>query len=204
MGARFPVLGWRDGVAEIWLPVKQADGTAALISGFIHGTQVHEGYLDYTPRTVLTQAFKMLHQPYGWGGMYGEQDCSRFLQEIFAPVGIYMPRNSGQQIQTGVDLARGSSFETAQEKLTVLQTKAIGGATLLGMRGHIMLYVGEVDGRPYAIHAVWAYRQPVGAKDDIYVLNRVTLSDLMLGEGSRKGSLLDRLNAIRFLGPHHE
>ncbi len=41
----------------------------------------------------------MLNQPYGWGDMYGEQDCSRFLQMVFATVGISLPRDSKDQAQ---------------------------------------------------------------------------------------------------------
>ncbi len=41
----------------------------------------------------------MLNQPYGWGDMYGEQDCSRFLQMVFATVGIMLPRDSKDQAQ---------------------------------------------------------------------------------------------------------
>ena len=57
-----------------------------------------------------------------------------------------------------------------------------------------------VQDRPYAIHAVWAYRKSGRGADDVCVLNKVVVSELTLGEGSRRGSLLDRLSAVRIIG----
>lgn len=184
---------------EVLVPARQPDGTVALVSGFAAADQVHDRYLPYTPRQIFLQAFKMLNQPYGWGGMYGGQDCSRFLHEVFATVGIELPRDSKNQIQTGEALALMDAATPGADKLRVLADSAIGGITLLGMKGHIMLYLGTVDGRAYAIHSVWAYRQSRGGRDDTFVVNRVAVSDLTLGEGSRRGSLLDRLNAVKIV-----
>ena len=181
------------------MPRRGADGTAALVPGFVAAVDIHEGYLPYTPRQILTQAFKMLYQPYGWGGMYGAQDCSKFLQEIFATIGIELPRDSKNQIQAGESLAKWETSTPGADKTRVLAESAIGGITLLGMKGHILLYLGTVDGQPYAIHSMWAYRQPGVGKDNVFVLNRVVVSDLSLGEGSKRGSLLDRLNAGRIM-----
>jgi len=197
MGTRLPLVEARGDYFEVLIPFRQTDGTARFEPGFIPAADVHEGYLPYTPRNILTQAFKMLNQPYGWGGMYGEQDCSRFLQEVFSTVGIELPRDSKNQIKTGEAIALWEKETAGEEKLRFLQEQAVGGITLLGMKGHIMLYLGQVEGRAYAVHAVWAYRRPSRGQDEIVVLNRVAVTDLTLGEGSRKGSLLKRLNAVR-------
>ena len=60
-----------------------------------------------------------------------------------------------------------------------------------------MLYLGMLENRPYAIHAVWAYREPLGEEDQVHVINRVVVSDLDLGDGSKKGSLFKRLTGVR-------
>jgi len=39
-----------------------------------------------------------------------------------------------------------------------------GGISLLKLDGHIMLYLGEAYGKPYAIHEFWAWREPNGEK----------------------------------------
>ena len=185
---------------EVLVPIQRPNGDAELVSGFIETNQVNKGYLAYTPRQIIQQAFKLLNKPYGWGDMYGAQDCSRFLQEIFATVGIALPRDSKNQIQVGKLLTDWNDATTDADKLRLLQQKAMGGISLLGMRGHIMLYLGSIDSRAYAIHAVWAYRRPQAQQDEVVVLNRVTLSDLSLGAGSRRGSWLKRINAVRLLG----
>ena len=200
MGVRLPLpRGLDRDHAHVTVPQRQTDGTDVLVSGFVAIDQVHEGYLPYTARNILIQAFKMFNQPYGWGGMYGGQDCSRFLQEVFATVGIDLPRDSKNQIQAGTRLIEWEAGTPTADKTLVLTDFAVGGITILGMKGHILLYLGTIDGRVYAIHSVWAYRKPGSGKDKTYVLNRVVVSDLSLGEGSKRGSLLDRLNAVKIL-----
>ncbi len=177
---------------------RHENGELVFSVGFIKKEDVRKGYLPYTQRNILTQAFKLLDKPYGWGGMKGEQDCSRFLQEVFTTVGIRLPRNSSEQGQVGKLIAQFDESISDEEKLKVLKEKAIPGSTILKLKGHIMLYLGMVDGRPYAIHATWGYRKPkVDGQDEVYVLNRVVVSDLSLGEGSQKGSLLKRITTVR-------
>ena len=121
------------------------------------------------------------------------------LQAGFATVGIELPRDSRDQIQVGTRLIEWDAGAPGADKTLVLTDFAVGGITILRMKGHILLYLGTLDGRVYAIHSVWAYREPGFGKDDVFVLNRIVVSDLSLGEGSRRGSLLDRLNAARIM-----
>lgn len=200
MGARLPLIREDGKVFSVLIPRRLSDGRAELIEGYVNADEAHAGYLPYTARTIYRQAFKMLYQPYGWGGMYMAQDCSRFLQEVFATVGITLPRDSKNQILTGSLTAEWTDKTPDDEKLKELLAGGVGGITVLGMKGHIMLYLGNIDDKAYAIHAVWAYRQPGSGGDDIYVLNRVTVSDLTLGEGSRRGSLIRRMNGARRIG----
>jgi len=181
---------------EVRLPVRNEEGQMLWRAGYMSRSNVHQGFLPYTPRHILQQAFELLNEPYGWGGMHGEQDCSRLLHEVFDTIGINLPRNSKEQAQVGRLLAKFNEDTPPEEKLKVLREQAISGITLLPMKGHIMLYLGMVEDRPYAIHSVWAYREPVKNQDVIRVINRVALSDLSLGEGSKKGSLLKRLSGI--------
>jgi len=67
-----------------------------------------------------------------------------------------------------------------------------------------MLYLGKDEGRLYAIHAIWAYRQKGLEGDEATVLGRVVVSDLSLGEGASRGSLLERIVAVRLLKSHPE
>ncbi|MGE5307930.1 MAG: C40 family peptidase, partial [Deltaproteobacteria bacterium] len=168
----------------ILFPVRDSRGGLRESEGSLPRESVSVGFLPYTQRTILVQAFKLLGAPYGWGGSGGEQDCSSFLQEIFSTVGIRLPRNSSEQAKAGsaVDLP-----------------SAVPAITILGMKGHIMLYLGEYEDNPYAIHAVWAYREPGPSGDIIRKIGRVAVTPLSLGEGSKKGSWQKRINSIKTL-----
>ena len=200
MGVTLPISRKTDdGVIQIVLPVRKKDGTVSFEAGYIREDVIHEGYLPYTPRTIIEQAFKMLNEPYGWGGMYGEQDCSRFIQEIFATVGISFPRNSSKQSQVGVLIGEYSEKSPEEKKLKTIIGEATGGITILYLKGHIMLFLGVVDGQPYAIHETWGYRQKVWWGNIIRVINRVAVTDLFLGKESKKGSYLKRVLTIRMI-----
>jgi hypothetical protein len=200
MGTRFPKDRKQEaaGAVAVRVPHRREDGRFMFQTFYLDKDDVSEGYLPYTPRTIYKQAFALLNEPYGWGGMYGEQDCSRFLQQVFATVGVMLPRDSKDQSKVGIPLAFFDERTKDDDKIKALG-KASGGASVLTLKAHIMLYLGQVDGNPYAIHAVWAYREPVDGEDRVRVINRVAVTDLNLGEGSKKGSLLKRLNGVRLI-----
>ncbi|HSV43800.1 MAG TPA: SH3 domain-containing protein, partial [Candidatus Bathyarchaeia archaeon] len=206
MGTVLPLTGVNGDLVEVVVPVRNLDGALVEVSGYLKADEVSIGFLPYTARTMIKQAFKMLNTPYGWGDMYGEQDCSRFIQEIFSTVGILMPRNSSQQAQVGVLVSEFSDQDSADIRIAAFQ-QAVSGVTTLYMKGHILLYLGSVEGRPFAIHASWGYREKAECPgpqngqacrpEVIRVMNRVVVSDLSLGEGSWKKSLLERLLSVR-------
>ena len=165
-------------VVAVTIPLRKDDGSARLKTGYLRRQDIHEGFLPYTARNTIEQAFELLNAPYGWGGMYGEQDCSAFLQEIFSTVGIHLPRNSQAQAKVGKILGQFDQNFLAQKKIEILSSQALGGATILPLKGHIMLFLGTVDDRAYAIHATWGYWEKQFFKDRVRVVNRVIVSDL--------------------------
>ena len=192
MGMHLPLSGVDAGRVTINIPVMDTDGTLAVKEAYMNAEDVNTGFLPFTARNIYKQALMMLNQPYGWGDMYGEQDCSRFLQMVFATVGIFLPRDSKDQMQ-----ASNSAVDFDEKSNDVIKTAAIAkapaGNTLLAMKGHIMLYLGTVNGNPYVIHDTTGYKQIVGKKEVTYAIGRVIISDLSLGQGSARGSLLRRL-----------
>ncbi len=195
MGVTLPLLEESEKHWIVELPLKDKQGQLQMGIAFIPKSMAHRGYLPYTARSIYNQAFLMLDKPYGWGDMNGQQDCSRFLQMIYATAGIHLPRDSKDQAQVGEPL---SSFDgKTQDKAKLEFFKNIPGATsVLTLKGHILLYLGMIEGTPYAIHETSGYSQTKDDRQIKYVLNRVIVSDLSLGEGSTKGSLLRRLLKI--------
>ncbi len=101
MGVKFPILLKVNGRIVVIIPQKGDGGRLVFKNGMLNERDINLGYLPYTPETILTQAFKFLNSPYGWGGSFGEQDCSKFIQEIYATVGLKLPRNSNPQSLIG-------------------------------------------------------------------------------------------------------
>ena len=161
------------------------------------------GLRPFTRRELLTEAFSMLGEPYGWGGKDGGYDCSRFVLEVFSRFGIDLPRHSARQAMAGTFGLDVSGVEDPNEKRLLLEAAARRGIVLLHFPGHIMLYLGTTDeGVPMAIHAFSEYLTPCDGMDleTINRVDRVTVSDLSLGAGSSRRDFLSRITHITVLG----
>jgi hypothetical protein len=183
MGTRLPLTAESPALYQTLLPLRQVEEALVMIST-ARREDFAAGYLPPTRRTLFTQAFKMLGEPYAWGGsrfgVFG-RDCSRFIRDIYATTGIYLPRNGGQQGQVGQPTAVFTPDMDAAARKTLLVSRVSPGALLL-LPGHVMLYLGHIDGEPYAIHAT----SSAG-------FSEVVVSDLSLGADFPSGSLLSRL-----------
>jgi len=198
MGCRFPAEKSQNAdTAAIIIPFRQKDGTCEFKEAYTASSDVSPFYLPYTPRAIILQAFKLLNSPYGWGDMHGEQDCSRFIQQIFATVGVQLPRNSLQQARVGRLIAKFNGSSSDENRLDALSDNSIGGISILHMAGHIMLFLGNVDGDPYAIHDMQAYSTPSPDGERLMIVNRVVVSNLRIGEGTKSGTYLKRLVTVR-------
>ncbi|MBU9889589.1 MAG: SH3 domain-containing protein [Candidatus Omnitrophica bacterium] len=178
----------------VWMPYRKDGGSVALARGYISKkSDVTVGYLVYSQANVIRQAFKLLGQRYGWGGMYNGRDCSGFVHDVFLSLGVDLPRDSRQQALTGTQLGHFQPFQDDQEKAAVLRSSR-PGITLIKMPLHQMLYLGEVNGQFYVIHSTWAERIGQDAqRDEKRRINQVVVSDLSLNGRSYIGSLFDRI-----------
>ena len=157
----------------------------------------------FTRRELLTEAFSVLDEPYGWGGKGGGYDCSRFLLDVFGSFGIELPRHSARQALAGTFSVDVSSVGDLNEKRLLLEAAAHRGIVLLHFPGHIMLYLGTSnEGVPMAIHAFSEYLTPCVGLDleTVNRVDRVAVSDLSLGVGSSRRDFLSRITRITVLG----
>ncbi|MBW1907017.1 MAG: C40 family peptidase, partial [Deltaproteobacteria bacterium] len=158
---------------------------------------------SFTRRALLTEAFSMLGEPYGWGGKDGGYDCSRFLLDLFGKFGIDLPRHSARQATAGTFSVDVSAVEDLNEKRLLLEAAAHRGAVLLHFPGHIMLYLGTTEeGAPMAIHAFSEFLTPCERVEleTINRVDRIAVSDLSLGAGSSRRDFLSRITRITVLG----
>ncbi|WP_348518289.1 SH3 domain-containing protein [Campylobacter sp. CCS1377] len=159
--------------------------------------------LEFNENNLKSQLTQLLALPYGWGGYNYERDCSLFLRDVFAPFGLYMPRNSKAQSEyfTQFNISKLSN----QQKQIFLKKYAKTYLTLLYMKGHIMLYAGTINDDILALHSAWG----VKTKDDGRLLiakNAITTLDIASDkkEVDSKDLFISRLSAVSFLSLSQE
>jgi hypothetical protein len=196
MGTRLSGLVKKANVWQIRVPQRTANGELVFEKGYLsHQADIAPHFLPLTQRNVLTQAFKLLGMPYGWGGSWNGDDCSGFMVKIFRSFGIQLPRNSSQQAKIG---HIWSEFEvkTKKEFKKALLGRVPQTLTFLVLRGHIMLYLGRVEKEDYAIHATWSLAESHWFRETKHPIGRVVVSRLEDGKGTKRGSYLDRLISL--------
>ncbi|MDR0454648.1 MAG: SH3 domain-containing protein [Deferribacteraceae bacterium] len=230
LGGRMPVdktAPKKNNCTAILWPYRNNLGWLKVSTGYVENSAISGGYLPYTSRNAINLAFEMLHAPYGWGGMNGEDDCSGFIIKVFSAMGLILPRNSAQQGNTGdiiysaKEIAKKNSDNSAKktakkvndnsindisnnvseyiQKETVVSS-GVPGVTVLQFPGHIMLYLGSVNNDPYVIHAIWSFE--VKNNDDSVTLllpSRVVVSHLNLSGHTKRGAFHERLTNVRVM-----
>ena len=145
----------------------------------------------------MLQAFKHLNSPYSWGGYDGEQDCSTFIRQVFGCFGFILPRNSLAQIYAESNPINLEKDLTDKEKSKEIINKATSAISLLYLPGHIMIYIGQEQDKPYIIHAIWGTEQLINENERaVSFINRVVVSSLMIGYKTKKEHLLKRITKL--------
>lgn len=167
----------------VWLPVRDEEGrymtTIALIP---QHCSVNRGYLPLTTENILKVAFTMLGDAYGWGGMLAEPDCSLYMRNVYKCFGLELPRNTTWQSAMPAFKTDLSDME-AQAKAKVLDSLPAG--TILFLRGHEMMYLGEVNGFHYVISTMGSIMNSgVGATERIRSVAINTLEESMRTDGA--------------------
>jgi len=192
MGTVLPLAGERANAYVIWMPRRGEGKKISLARAYVNKrSDVSVGFLPFTQRNIIRQAFKLLGARYGWGGTYGGRDCSAFTHDVFLTFGIDMPRGSKEQGFVGAQIDRFNYKEDTERKQAALHN-AVPGLTLMRMPKHQMLFLGEENGQFYAIHCTWAERISM-TSDEKRRINQVVVSDLSLNGNSYLGSLFDRI-----------
>jgi cell wall-associated NlpC family hydrolase len=186
MGVRLPYIMSIDNNIMVRIPTRDENGNLNFSNATVKSSNVHVGYLAYTQENILSQAFKFLHAPYGWGGMFGEQDCSKFIQEIYATTGIRLPRNSASQSKVGNAKVEMNMFDK-NPRVQQINRWAKAGVSIFHLKGHIVLYIGNYQGEPFIIHTVW------GSSSKHFALGRTAVTSLNFNNYLKK---IDRITNI--------
>jgi len=147
---------------------------------------------------IMSEVFK---DNYGWGGMYGQRDCSSMLRDMYAPFGIWLPRNSAEQAKVGEVISLENLSD--DEKISTIKEKAIPFETLLYNNKHIVLYVGLYDDEITIFHNTWGVKT---IKDEVRgraVVGKTIFSTLLLGNDlpnyDEDSSMLRNLKSMNIL-----
>ena len=205
-----------NGNVGMLLPMQQADGenflADAAIEQGVRTARIIRIPLPEAAAAAVPMAFNranlgrviapMMQTKYGWGGAFGDRDCSSTLRDIFAPFGIWLPRNSFKQGQIGRVVSLAALSDDA--KLAKIRTDARPFETFLYLKGHILLYLGVFDGEPVVLHTVWGVKTVDGnGAFGRHVVGKTVISSLRFGremEGySAEYSLLHKIESMNFI-----
>ena len=160
--------------------------------------------IPLTTKNIAKIANQLLDQPYGWGGLYQNRDCSAMIQDLFVPFGIWLPRNSKAQAQKG-----GTYFDLStlspNEKETLIIKNSIPYLTLIWLPGHIMLYIGKNNNKAIVFHNIWGLRtrDELGRK----IIGKSVITSLDPGKGMPNidpdASLIKNVQGLTLLVPRY-
>lgn len=204
IGTLFPVLSSDAGGSTVLVAADDGNGRAVLRRALLSSDAAAPFPLPATPRRLAAVANRIMGEPYGWGDLYGDRDCSSTLRDIYTPFGLWLPRNSGSQARAG----RFVSLEkiSPEEKEALLLREGIPWRTLVWMNGHIMLYMGERGGRAALYHTFWGVRTRNGdGKEGRRIVGRTVVTSLQPGRelldiALPDGDLRERLRGMIVLG----
>ena len=162
------------------------------------------GYLPYTGANVMQLAVRLLGSPYAWGDApsFGDDvsqagdngmDCSSTVSAVLKCFGFVLPRNTGTQRKMDCEKMNlsGMADKERREVLDSLQ-----GGELLYTSGHVMLYLGKVDGEYYVLHNTSTESRDDGGKDEFY---RCVITTMGLGKTGQ--TIIERLIQMNALFP---
>ncbi|MDD4997876.1 MAG: NlpC/P60 family protein, partial [Syntrophales bacterium] len=136
--------------------------------------------LTLTARNMARLARELVGEPYGWGGLAGNRDCSALVRDLFVPFGLWLPRNSSDQAGAGKFI--GFQNLAPAEKEALILRWGVPWRTLLWLPGHIMLYIGARDGKPLIFHNFWSVRaRDAAGKRSKLIVGRAAITTLRPG-----------------------
>ena len=157
--------------------------------------------LLYSEKTFATLAKSLMDEPYGWGGFLDDRDCSMYLRDLFLPFGQFLARNSRVQATSEKSEYIDLSDMNEAKRNEYIKTHAKPFATLLYLKGHILLYLGVVDGEIVALHDAWGFTYTENKIEHRHVIGKPIITTLHMGEKYKNfvksKSLSSRLQGIR-------
>lgn len=174
-------------------PHKNFDGYAKLVS--CNASGFSQKPLEFTAQNAIKIAEQFLGQKYGWGGYLNLRDCSMLTMDYCTTFGIPLARNGNAQLsgEGRVNLSKNSAAFISRHGKPFL--------TLVGYKGHVMLYVGKYRNKPVFLHNVWGAPKTSDQKSR-YVVGKTVLTTSDFGKNikeTKNCKLADIITMMRFI-----
>lgn len=205
IGQVFPLVKDMADKMEILIAAADANNNAVIKRSVVSRQIIVPKPLPFTYLNAVKIANEFIDESYGWGGLYGNRDCSAMTRDFFAPFGVWLPRHSedqAKQIGKYIDL---QDLEPDQKEKFIL-AQGIPYLSLLWRRGHIMLFIGEDNGRALIFHNVWGLRTiDCDGQEGRKIIGKAVITTLHPGKELKnldpEGLLIKNLSAITILAP---
>lgn len=180
IGTLLPLVRQDKAGLRVLVPIRERNGQAGAAEIDLASAEAAPMPVPFTVGKVAAVGNAMMGQRYGWGGMLGLRDCSSMLRDLFTPFGLWLPRNSAAQARRG-SVIRLEGM-TASEKANTIMRDGTPFLSLVGLPGHITLYVGNWKNRPALFHNAWGLRIiKDGDDNERHVLGRAVVTSITPG-----------------------
>jgi hypothetical protein len=160
--------------------VKAVDANGAIKILSLPKHAAHIGVSRFTKSDLISIGNQMLKNTYGWGGMYGERDCSSMIRDFMTPFGIMLPRNSSSQAKKGEVIS--FSGMSNEQKLSLIKEQGIPFETIVYLKGHVLLYVGTYQDNVMVMHNFWGVRTlDKSGNKGRHIIGKAIISTLEIG-----------------------
>lgn len=198
VGAIFPIISEDDDFFHAYMYTRDATFNAQKLELRIPKSFAQTVPISFNKENLSQIGDALLGEKYGWGGFLANRDCSAMTRDFLSPFGIWIPRNSGAQKSFGEYVSLKDL--TPKEKEAMILKNGIAFLSLIYLKGHIMLYAGEFEGKALVMQNIWGVRTMEEGKEGRNVIGKAIISDLYVGANQpnvpENGLLINRIEGI--------
>ena len=177
VGVIYPATTVQSQSSSLLMPLRDANAEAQMMTVWVNNTDIHSFPIPANPQSIASVARNFIGNQYGWGDLYELRDCSATTSDLLAGFAIWLPRNSSLQEKMGKVISLTGM--TSRDKIKILSQQGIPFFTLVHFPGHIALYIGTYDGKPYILQDVWGlHTVDMLGRDGRAVIGKTIINDL--------------------------
>jgi len=198
VGAILPIVNEDDDFFHAYMYTRDAAFNAQKLELRIPKNFAQTVPISFNKENLSQIGDALLGEKYGWGGFLANRDCSAMTRDFLSPFGIWIPRNSAAQKSFGEYVSLKDL--TPKEKEAMILKNGIAFLSLIYLKGHIILYAGEFEGKALIMQNIWGVRTMEDGKEGRNVIGKAIISDLYVGANQpnvpENGLLINRVEGI--------